>query len=133
MTPGSIYSDHDFTFRDGARGNKILIVLGSIDGVSLVAKTTSKGRLYSHNFGCQCRDRFPNFFLVQNCCVLKEPTWVCLNEYYELADTEILRKRFNGNAKAIGSLSSTLRDSLIACALESEDITPFQESILRAT
>ena len=61
MTPGSIILHENFTFHDGAKGKKYLIILGSNDGVTLMVKTTSQGARYLLDFGCQINHRFPNF------------------------------------------------------------------------
>lgn len=130
MTPGSIFFDKKFVFHDGEDGKKILISLGTSSGVTLVAKTTSQGHRYGCNFGCQHKDRFPNFHLVQNCCVLSKPTWVCLSEFYEFNDAQLLKKKFGGDIEHIGDLSNEITKSLLECAVASEDITELQEKIV---
>jgi len=131
MTPGTIFQHQNFRFHDGAIGNKILIVLGSLDGVTVVVKTTSRSSRYSSSYGCQPRDRFQNFHLVQNCCILSKATWVCLDEYYEFSDKKLLALHFAGHVKQLGCLSEAITSELVACALESNDISSYQESIIR--
>jgi hypothetical protein len=131
MTPGTIFIDQNFIFHDGDIGNKILISLGYKSGVTVVVKATSKGHRYNAKFGCQALDRFPNFHLVQNCCVLSKPTWICLNEFYEFNVGKLIQKHFDGAIKQIGKLSDAITVDLIACALDADDITPNQIEILK--
>lgn len=131
MTPGTIFTDQNFIFHDGDVGNKILVSLGTKSGVIVVAKATSQGHRYNSNFGCQLKERFPNFHLVKNCCVLQKPTWICLHEYYEFSAAELLQKHFSGDTKFIGNLSDEITVDLIACALNSLDISAAQVEILK--
>jgi hypothetical protein len=133
MTPGTVFSYQNFKFHDGNFGNKILITLGVAKGVNLVVKTTSQGSRYNAIFGCQLNERFPNFHLVQNCCILQKPTWVCLDEFYELIDREVLRYHFSGHVKPIGNLPKEITVALIECALKSDDISDYQEGIIRSS
>ena len=131
MTPGTIFKDQNFAFHDGEMGNKILVSLGAKSGVIVVAKATSQGHRYNSIFGCQIKDRFPNFYLVQNCCILTKPTWICLNEFYELRAAELVKKHFAGDTKSIGNLPDEITVDLIECALNSQDISAAQEEILK--
>lgn len=131
MTPGTVFTDQNFVFHDGETGSKILIALGTKSGVIVVVKATSQGHRYNSNFGCQIKDRFPNFHLVQNCCELTKPTWVCLQEFYEFRAAELVQKHFKGNTKIICTLSNEIMADLISCALDSMDITPAQIEILK--
>lgn len=132
MTPGKIILHPNFVFHDGAVSNKILISLGTKDDTTVFVKTTSKGYRYDHTFGCQCKHRFPNFHLVQNCCLLAKPTWVCLNEYYEFDRRTLEIKYASGDYKFIGDLNQDLTDRLVQCAIETDDISIHQEKIVRA-
>ena len=132
MAPGTILQHQNFRFHDGAIGNKILIVLGSDAGVSVVVKTTSKSYRFSSSYGCQLGDRFPNFHLVQNCCILPKATWVCLDEYYEFRDADLVALHFAGDVKQLGNLPADITAELMACALASNDISFYQEQIIRA-
>lgn len=130
MIPGTLFVDRHFRFHDGDEAQKILVALGTAHGVTLVVKTTSQGRRYRNDFGCQADHRFPNFHLVQNCCCLSKPTWVCLDEYYELKDAELLQRHFSGDVNRIGTLSDGLTDALMICAQQSDDISARQSAIV---
>jgi hypothetical protein len=131
MTPGTLFFDRHFRFHDGEEGQKILVALGTSHGVTIVVKTTSQGRRYRNDFGCQADHRFPNFHLVKGCCCLSKSTWVCLDEYYEFKDSELLQKHFSGDINRIGLLTDEITVALMECALQSEDISPHQTNIVQ--
>lgn len=131
MTPGTLFFDSSFAFHDGEIGKKIFVVLGTSSGITIVAKTTSNGKNYLNDFGCQENHRFPNFHLVQNCCCLSKPTWVCLDEFYELKDTDLLQRHFNGQVNRIGELPKEITIKLLTCTLNSQDISYKQSDITK--
>jgi hypothetical protein len=131
MTPGTLFFDRHFRFYDGEEGQKILIALGTAHGVTIVVKTTSQGRRFRNDFGCQADHRFPNFHLVKGCCCLSKPTWVCLDEYYGFKDSELLQRHFSGDINRIGLLTDEITIALMECTLQSEDISPRQTHIVQ--
>lgn len=132
MTPGALFYDKRFRFHDGEEGRKIFVVMGSGHGVAVVAKTTSQGGRFGDGTGCHSEHRFPYFFLPHGCSCLSKPTWVCLNEYYEFKDAELLQRHFSGEISNIGILPGTITVDMIECALQSDDISPRQAGIVRA-
>ena len=96
-----------------------------------MVKTTSQGRRFRNDFGCQADHRFPNFHLVKGCCCLSKPTWVCLDEYYEFKDSELLQRHFSGDIDRIGLVTDEITIALMECALQSEDISPRQTRIVQ--
>jgi hypothetical protein len=131
MTPGTLFFDRHFRFHDGEEGQKILVALGAAQGVTVVVKTTSQNRRFRNDFGCQADHRFPNFHLVKGCCCLSKPTWICLDEYYEFKDSELLQKHFSGDINHIGLLTEEITINLMDCALQSEDISLRQAEIVQ--
>lgn len=130
MNPGSVFFDQEFEFHDGEDGRKLFVVLGTKDGVSLVAKTTSQPHGRTREQGCLPADRFPSFYLPQGCCDLNGESWVCMDEFYELQSNVVLQKRFRNIIRHICDLDSHLA-SIQACALASEDITPYQAGLIQ--
>lgn len=130
MTPGSIFFDTDFHFHDGESGEKLFVVLGSDKGISVVAKTTSQAYGKGITYGCQPNDRFHNFHLPVNSCYLKKNTWICLDEFYELKQSELLQKRFKGVVNHLCDLPIQIVREVQDCALLSEDISTRQEQIV---
>ena len=133
MTPGTFFFDSQFKFHDGEDGQKIFITIGSDRGITLVVKTTSKGKRYLNDFGCQSDHRFQNFHLVKNCCCLSKPTWIDLGEFYEFNDTDLLQKHFSGQVSRIGTLTDELTIDLMKCSIKSYDISSRQIAIVQAS
>ncbi|MGH9906190.1 MAG: hypothetical protein ACRD8U_11500 [Pyrinomonadaceae bacterium] len=131
MTPGTLFFHKNFRFHDGAEGEKILVALGTAQAVTLVVKTTAQGRRYRNDYGCQAKHRFPNFHLPLSCCCLSKPTWICLNEYYEFKDSELLQCHFSGDVNRMGELPDDIAISVMQCAIESEDISRRQADIVK--
>lgn len=131
MTPGSVFFDRLFRFADEETGRKLFVVLGYIDGIYVVVKTTSRQHGRGRIFGCQLNDRFPNYYLPPSSCGLNGETWVCLEEFYEFNATAVLKKKFGGIIDAICDLPVGVIRDLQACALKSEDISVLQERAIR--
>ncbi|MGO7967135.1 hypothetical protein ACC720_27125 [Rhizobium ruizarguesonis] len=132
MNPGSVFFDANFAFHDGENGEKLFVVLGCLDAVYVVAKTTSNGARYSAVHGCQPDDRFHNFHLADKSCRLKGATWVCLNELYELKQNETLQKSFSNLIKPVCDLPAEMVREIQDCALFSDDTTGFQQRAIEA-
>ncbi|MGH6936303.1 MAG: hypothetical protein ACRED2_09000 [Methylocella sp.] len=132
MNPGSIFFDEEFAFQDGKTGEKLFVVLGTANSVSVIAKTTSQQHGRGTVYGCQPEDRFHNFYLPPKCCYLNSSTWVCLDEFYELNSTKALQKKFMGQIKPVCDLSDEIIRGIQDCAILSKDITPAQAAIIRA-
>ncbi|MCD0493849.1 hypothetical protein LQD23_16330 [Chromobacterium violaceum] len=132
MQPGNIYFHKDFVFSDGAQKDKYLVVIGASEKVLVVAKTTSKSHHYRLDFGCQSGNRYPAFYLPTGSCCFKLPTWVCLNEFYELDKTLLMGKLYSGEARGFGQIGKHTRD-IQFCAKDCDDITMFQESIVNGS
>lgn len=132
MNVGSIFFDSNFHFHDGNDGKKLFIVLGYDKGIVLVVKTTSQPYGRGIVYGCQPNDRFHNFYLPINSCYLKKNTWVCLDDFYELKQSELLQKRFSGAINHICDLTPAITRELQDCAIISEDLTAKQEIIIKS-
>jgi hypothetical protein len=132
MTPGSILHDTNFKFTDGEIGNKLLIVLN--DGKEspyIIIKTTSKQKLKGINQGCQLNDRPPNFFLPKGSCSFIKDTWVELSEFFEFTLSDMFQKKLAGTIDHKNTLPEQILKDLLNCAVNSDDISEFQENILR--
>ncbi len=130
MTPGAVFFDNNFVFHDGSSSAKLLVVLGCKSGTVLIVKTTSKIYGKGITYGCQPTNRFHNFYLPQNCGHFDKDTWICLDEFYEISQAEMLQKRFAGNVKHICDINENITREIQDCAKKSIDISPHQELII---
>jgi len=131
MNPGSIFFDRNFAFNDGESGEKLFVILGTSSGVTVAAKTTSRNYGKGITYGCQPNDRFHNFYLPQNACYLKKATWVCLDDFYEFNDSQLLQKRFSGVVNHVCDLEPSIIREVQDCALQGLDLSPAQLSIIK--
>jgi len=127
---GGVFFDKQFPFSDGTQAEKLFVVLGFDKGIVITAKTTSKNNGKGINYGCQPNDRFHNFHLVANCCYLKKPTWICLDEFYEFQQNKMLAKHFSGIINPLFDLDPAITKALLECSLLSDDITASQSAII---
>lgn len=133
MTPGTILFDRNFKFKDGTRGEKYFIILNDgDDGVYIGVKTTSKGRLFGIQHGCQILDRYPNFHLVKNSCCLPKNTWVSLDQYFEFKKGRLLQEVLTNQIVSYGLLTKEVTKDLLVCVTHSEDISKSQECIVQS-
>ena len=132
MNCGSVFFDEAFAFHGGKTGEKLFIVLGTANSVSVISKTTSQQNGRGTTFGCQPTDRFHNFFLPPNSCYFKTSTWVCLDVFYELNATKALQKKFMGQIKPVCDLEDQLIRGIQDCAILSKDITRAQVAAIKS-
>lgn len=132
MTPGSVFFHEEFEFHDGESGEKLFVVLGNVDNVAVVAKTTSRQKGKGTVYGCQPEDRLHNFFIPPKVTYLKKTTWVCLNEFYEIDLREALRLRMKGTIKPVCTFVGAITREIQNCALDSDDITGSQHAAVTA-
>ena len=134
MTPGTILHDQKFPFLDGTKGNKLIVLLTPLVDryFYIAAKTTSKENRKGKNPGCQHKDIYPNFFIPKGTSTFPMDTWINLDEFYEFKSTELIQRHFTGEIRSIGNLEINLTAKLLACSLQSEDITFHQEKAIKA-
>lgn len=132
MIPGSIFRHERFQFHDGRTGTKYFIVLGMMGDSSIIAvKTTSKRNNRPESYGCHLSHRYPSFHLPLKTCCLPAPTWVCLDEFYQLEAAPLLEGKFSGVVRFEGQLVKDTTTALINCAASSDDISPAQLAAIR--
>jgi hypothetical protein len=128
---GTCLLDPNFVCNDGTVQNKIIVLLSDgISGTYIAVKTTSKSARFGLDFGCQILGRFPCFFLPKGSCFLDLNTWIQLDSYYEFDAAFLEHKIIDGKVYQIGRLDACIRPLLI-CAINSEDISSSQESLLQ--
>lgn len=132
MNPGAILFHKQFVFADGASADKYLVVLANAGGKVLAAKTTSNGKRYRNDHGCQSGSYFAAFLLTAGCCCLPKSTWVCFNDFYELDLATLQQRVVNGDVRQFGALAPELTRDLLFCAASTDDISAHQEALVRA-
>ena len=132
MQPGVVLFHKRFAFNDGASADKLLVVLAVAPAHLVVAKTTSQGKRYRIDHGCQAGSRFAAFLLTQGCCFLVKNTSFCLTEFYELSPQSLSSKMVAGEVYKAGHLSNLLTRDVQACAAQCDDISQSQEALVRA-
>jgi ribosomal protein S26 len=132
MRLGTILLHKDFAFVDGTTAHKYLIILGAESGIAIVVKTTSKGSRYRNDHGCQAGNRFPAYLLTVGCCCLPKSTWVCIDEFYEMAEADLQAKLVQGQVYKHGELPLELIRDLQVCVASCDDISANQERVVRA-
>ena len=100
----------------------------------VVTTTTTNRRNRNMIPGCQSSDHYPNFFLLAGTDgALPKDTWIELEGFNELDQTELLKLMFEGVITVQGILSTARAEALLNCALHIEDITLVQESAIEAS
>lgn len=128
---GSIFIHHNFAFKDGETGKKLMVILGNFNNHVVVAKTTSQQHDRGITYGCQPNDRFHNFYLPKGSCYFEKCTWVCLDEFFEFTDKDLFEARLKNEMFLSGNLETHHLMKLQNCALESLDISEIQEHIIK--
>lgn len=132
MTPGTVLFDPSFQFHDGATAPKLFIILNDgTAGFYIAIRTTSRQKTKGQNEGCQSDDRPPNFFVPDGKSCIRGDTWLLLNDFYEFNRFDLLGRRMSGKIDHIGTLPHDVTVELLACAIESFDITSKQRDILQ--
>lgn len=127
---GSIFIHHNFAFKDGETGKKLMVILGNFNNHVVVAKTTSKQHDRGTTYGCQPNNRFHNFYLPTGSCFFEKCTWICLDEFFEFSDKDLLDARLKNELYLSGKLEDHHLYKLQLCALESIDISGEQEQTI---
>lgn len=124
MNAGDILYHTDFTFHDGTKGTKLLIVLNDPDLTSeepyLIIRTTS--RLKGKQMQAGCIAAWKVFFIPpsQN-EFFKEPTVLQLDHIYEMDAATVVRNGFHHTLKRVGSLSKETFAQLKNCIKQIKD------------
>lgn len=119
LSCGSILFHKDFVFDDGTSKDKYIIVLGGDAESLVVAKTTSKGKRYRTDHGCQSGSPEPAFYLPQGSSCLPEPTWICLGRLQPVPRRKAAAQLRTRRMRKIGHLSPEQARDVQFCALGS--------------
>lgn len=117
---GEVYFKTDLQFRDGEVGDKLIVLLAEDDFTYIFAKTTSQEKRRDPVAGCQHQNTdYHSFHIPKGTTRFVKPTWICLNEYYE-----IFKTGFNASVKAdVIKLHFKIDPCpVLACALSAQGI-----------
>lgn len=76
-------------------------------------------------------DNPPNFFLPKGSCSFEKDTWIELNEFFEFELSEIFQKRLAKTIEHKNILPNRILKDLLNCAVNCDDISEFQENIIK--
>jgi hypothetical protein len=129
LTFGSVIFCKDFPFLDGGKSDKLLVVLGVIQGSALIVLTTSQPCKPDINAGCDAkRGYFKSQKHARDC--FEQDTYVQLWRMGELLPRHVNGEHWKGNAKIVGVLSEHTANAIRKCAEVSEDIIPKHKAML---
>ena len=130
MKRGEVILSKNYKFSDGAVSKKFLIVLneGFADSPHLLLLTTSQQWKRSGAPGCYSKD---NYFVIQEKIDwFDKTTWVLFDPIVEYNFKKELEEYFKQNLEAKALLKETTIRAIINCLKQSDDITPYQISLL---
>lgn len=127
---GAVLHWKNFTFSDGSKKNKYLIVLGAKVGHDiLMVLATSKQHHRSLNHGCHEQDGYyhipgtgKDFF--------PRDTWVILSEPIVASAAEIIGQALAKNIETTGNLRDELARAIINCLKRSKDVSEMHLSLV---
>jgi hypothetical protein len=132
MRAGDVIFHKKFVFHDGGIADKFLVVLGAGATIVVAAKTTSQGKRYRNDHGCQSGSYFPAFLLTAGCCFLPKNTWICFSEFYELSLEKLYRRMSAGDVYRAGVLDGELAMDVQVCASQCDDLSQAHEALIRS-
>lgn len=123
MKPGTILSFADFTFKDGGKSPKKLVVILNNPKANepyLLCPTTSQPHKRKAVVGCHAE--YSYYYIDQRQDNLLKNTWIVFHEIYSYSQAQILKQKFEIGAREILSLEQTLWVAIKNCILKSKDI-----------
>jgi hypothetical protein len=130
MEKGTVFYHANFVFKDGAVGDKLLIVLNnqSNNAPFLCCKTTSKKKWGIDQDGCHSSK---NIF-VMNHKPFNKKTWIQFdpNSVFEFSAADLLKQKFGGNIKVVGRIDDQNIRAIANCFKKSEDISAYHCGLL---
>jgi len=133
MQRGDVFSHKDFTFKNGERGPKLLVLLyippKNMESY-LFCKTTAQKKEKSITPGCQFEVSL--FFIRGNTNVFREDTWLQLWDIYPINAESVLQDCMKQYMKRIGTLNELSVRQILNCIKKSLDVEErYAELILK--
>lgn len=132
MKKGEIILSRKYKFSDGDTARKFLIVLneGSSQDPHLLLLTTSQQWKRQFNPGCYAKENY--FVLKERCDWFDKTTWVLFDPIIEYNFKRELEEHFKQNLETQACLKEETVNAIINCLKQSDDITPYQISLLES-
>ncbi len=123
---GNIYFYPDFTFHDGDKSNKLIILLTKStcqNKMFVFCITTSQQKFRCKSYGC---NRFKAYFFIpEEKDIFKKDTWLLLDDLYSFKPEKIKCEEFEKKVRIIGKLKKGNLSALIGCIKKIDDIPDF--------
>lgn len=128
---GAVLHHRDFEFKDGAKRDKYLLVLGAKAGCDfLCALTTSQQWKRKAERGCH-RHPLTNFFIPgDGNNFFPKDTWVVLSDPVILSRAEAVAKGLNNILQIKGNLKENIIGEIRNCLKGSRDISGKEKQLL---
>jgi len=132
MKKGEVILSRKYKFPDGDVARKFLIVLneGSAQDPHLLLLTTSQQWKRNSNPGCYAKENY--FVLKERCDWFDKTTWVLFDPIIEYNFKKELKEHFKQNLETQAFLKEETVNAIINCLKQSDDITPYQISLLES-
>jgi hypothetical protein len=132
MKRGEIIFSRNYKFSDGTITKKFLIVLNEAtsNNPHLLLLTTSQQWKRNTSPGCYAKE---NYFVIQeNNDWFDKNTWVLFDPIIEYNFRKELEEHFKQNLESKAFLKQETIRAIINCLKQSDDITPYQISLLES-
>jgi hypothetical protein len=131
MKRGEIIFSPQFKFEDGGTSEKLLIVLNEATSTThyLLLLATTKQRNKTSVEGCHAKKGY--FVVHPNTDFFNQITWIMFDRIYEYTLGRELKEYFEGNLAVLTTLKANTINAIINCLKQSDDITPYQLSLLK--
>jgi len=115
MKRGTILFHTNFSYYDGEKGEKLLVILNNQKGNEpfLMAKTTKQPKNKSLSPGCIQKESL--FFIEAGKTWFNEDTWIQLFEVYPFTASEVLKDHFNSDLEIVGKLPEQKANEIKNC------------------
>lgn len=131
MKRGEVIFSKQFEFADGGTSEKLLIVLNEASSTTphlILLATSQKGRK-KLDPGCHAKD---NYFVIHpKTDWFNKITWIIFDRIIEYDFVHELSEHFKGNLVTQTTLKEDTIRAIINCLKQSDDITPYQLSLLK--
>jgi len=131
MKRGEVIFSKRFTFPDGGASEKLLVVLNEATVTThyLLLLATSQQRKKKSDPGCYAKD---NYYVIHpKTDWFNKVTWIMFDRVIEYDFARELSEHFKGNLETMAILKENTIRAIINCIKQSDDITPYQLSLLK--